>query len=149
MFYCHSPTRRRPVFTALRVITDLNKRCNLSECERVLPCAQHQLPTARHSCSPSIISCPRQVEWDDCHCGELVKYKMLHLFMKWKFEWPEKALAVSAASQPALGWALSCHLQGCPIRELLQGLQGLHAGSCPVGLEGREEGTRIQVLGGT
>lgn len=81
---------RRPIITALRVIILLNKRCKLSECEGVLLRALRWLPIAQCSCSPSIISGPRQVKWDDCHCGEVVKYKMLHLLMKWKCEQPER-----------------------------------------------------------
>ena len=84
------PHGEDPLLLPLRVIILLNKRCKLSECGSVLPRAQHRLPIARRSHSPSIISRPRQVKWDDCHCGEVVKYKMLHLFMKWKFEQPER-----------------------------------------------------------
>lgn len=39
--------------------------------------------------------------------GTVIKYRMFHLVMKWKFGWPEKALAVCAASLAAPGWALS------------------------------------------
>lgn len=103
--------KRRSVITALRVIILLNKRCKLSECESVLPRAQHRLPIAQRSRSPSIISRPRQVKWDDCHCGEVVKYKMLHLFMKWKFEQPERGALKRGLPRNQPGGALQCSCQ--------------------------------------